>query len=175
MRRSEVGVWWGKQVHVVHYPVSGGQWFNVVVLAAGMDKRPAAQGWALNAEVQASQIVATMQNATCLDLQSILYAAQASGFKLWHLLDRPAAPFRLAQSPSEAGGAAKPQRPLATLLGDAAHPMLPYLAQGAAMALEDAAVLGACLEAQGDVRTAFTRYELLRSARTPRASRSSGA
>ena len=168
IRRSEVGVWWGKQVHVVHYPVSGGQWFNVVVLAAGMDKRPAAQGWALNAEVQASQIVATMQNATCLDLQSILYAAQASGFKLWHLLDRPAAPFRLAQSPSEAGGAADPQRPLATLLGDAAHPMLPYLAQGAAMALEDAAVLGACLEAQGDVRTAFTRYELLRSARTSR-------
>jgi len=57
----------------------------------------------------------------------------------------------------------------ATLIGDAAHPMLPFLAQGACMAIEDAYVLGACLSAAGtDVKSAFERYEALRWARTSR-------
>ncbi|MEV4538540.1 FAD-dependent monooxygenase [Asanoa sp. NPDC049518] len=56
-----------------------------------------------------------------------------------------------------------------TLLGDACHPMLPYGAQGAAQAIEDAAVLAACLsEAATDVPAALARYELLRHDRTAR-------
>jgi 2-polyprenyl-6-methoxyphenol hydroxylase-like FAD-dependent oxidoreductase len=56
-----------------------------------------------------------------------------------------------------------------TLLGDAAHPMLPHAGQGAAQALEDAVVLGRCLEAaQGDVPAALVRYE---RRRIPRANR----
>jgi 6-hydroxynicotinate 3-monooxygenase len=55
------------------------------------------------------------------------------------------------------------------LLGDACHPMTPYMAQGAATAMEDAAVLARCLaEAEGDARSAFTRYETHRKPRTSR-------
>src|SRR4029077_5196889 len=60
----------------------------------------------------------------------------------------------------------------ATLLGDAAHPMLPYLAQGAAMAIEDAAVLADCLAGvPGDPATALRTYEDLRRPRTRRTQR----
>lgn len=55
-----------------------------------------------------------------------------------------------------------------TLLGDACHPMLPYMAQGAAQALEDGAVLTACLERHADIAAALRRYE---EVRLPRASR----
>ena len=55
-----------------------------------------------------------------------------------------------------------------TLLGDAAHPMVPYLAQGAVMAVEDAWVLAACLAADEDTAAALRRYETARLARTSR-------
>ena len=57
-----------------------------------------------------------------------------------------------------------------TLLGDACHPMTPYMAQGAAMAIEDAAVLSRCLEGvdQLGVAAAFRRYEATRKQRTSR-------
>ena len=55
------------------------------------------------------------------------------------------------------------------LLGDACHPMTPYMAQGAATAMEDAAVLARCLaDTEGDVRSAFARYEANRKPRTSR-------
>ena len=54
----------------------------------------------------------------------------------------------------------------ATLLGDACHPTLPFMAQGAAMAIEDAAVLAACVGDTNDVTQALRRYESLRRART---------
>jgi 2-polyprenyl-6-methoxyphenol hydroxylase-like FAD-dependent oxidoreductase len=54
----------------------------------------------------------------------------------------------------------------ATLLGDAAHPMLPHAGQGAAQALEDAVVLGRCLAREPDVARALLRYEALRKPRT---------
>ncbi len=54
------------------------------------------------------------------------------------------------------------------LLGDACHPMTPYMAQGAANALEDAAVLSRCLADLGDVADAFRRYEATRLERTAR-------
>ena len=55
-----------------------------------------------------------------------------------------------------------------TLLGDAAHPMLPFMAQGAAQALEDGVSLTTCLSKIGDVAAAFTQYEKLRLPRTSR-------
>jgi salicylate hydroxylase/6-hydroxynicotinate 3-monooxygenase len=55
------------------------------------------------------------------------------------------------------------------LLGDACHPMTPYMAQGAATAMEDAAVLARCLsDADGNVVSAFARYETHRKPRTSR-------
>ena len=54
------------------------------------------------------------------------------------------------------------------LLGDACHPMTPYMAQGAATAIEDAAILARCLEHLGDIPPAFQRYEAHRKPRTSR-------
>lgn len=54
------------------------------------------------------------------------------------------------------------------LLGDACHPMTPYMAQGAAMALEDAAMLARCLAASGEIDEAFARFEASRKERTSR-------
>ena len=176
LKLSEVGVWWGEKLHVVHYAVSGGQWFNVVVLAEGTRDAAASQGWALEGSAQvaqAAQTIAALQARMCPALQSILAAAQSHGFKLWHLFDRPAAPFPWSKALTQAnqaaqGSAHSGQRPPITLLGDAAHPMLPYLAQGAAMALEDAAVLAACVDVASRVPQALTQYEAQRSARTAR-------
>ena len=55
-----------------------------------------------------------------------------------------------------------------TLLGDACHAMLPFMAQGAAMAIEDGATLAACLAADGDAVGALARYDALR---VPRATK----
>jgi salicylate hydroxylase/6-hydroxynicotinate 3-monooxygenase len=64
-----------------------------------------------------------------------------------------------------------------TLLGDACHPMTPYMAQGAAMAIEDAAVLSRCLENVGrdEVPNAFRRFEASRKDRTARIQQTSRA
>ena len=60
-----------------------------------------------------------------------------------------------------------------TLLGDACHPTLPFMAQGAAMAIEDGAVLAACLRRDEEVSVALGRYENLRRARTAKVQRGS--
>jgi 6-hydroxynicotinate 3-monooxygenase len=64
-----------------------------------------------------------------------------------------------------------------TLLGDACHPMTPYMAQGAAMAIEDAAVLSRCLDGVGSdgVANAFRRFEATRKVRTTRVQETSRA
>ena len=53
-----------------------------------------------------------------------------------------------------------------TLLGDACHPMLPFVAQGAAQAMEDGVTLSACLQKYDDIPEAFARYQALRLPRT---------
>lgn len=58
-----------------------------------------------------------------------------------------------------------PGRPALVLIGDAAHPTLPFLAQGAAMAIEDAGVLAACLDAAPDIATGLARFQALRRPR----------
>jgi 2-polyprenyl-6-methoxyphenol hydroxylase-like FAD-dependent oxidoreductase len=60
---------------------------------------------------------------------------------------------------------------LATLIGDAAHPILPYLAQGAVMALEDAVVLGHCVTAGPTLADSFRAYERQRRPRVARLAR----
>lgn len=143
LRRRRIDVWLGPRLHVVVYPVRGGDWLNVVVIA---ESAPAgdARDWD-----QASSLAA-LQQATGRSgraLQALLEAMP--GWRAWTLCDR--APLACA---------AEMAHERIALVGDAAHPMVPYLAQGAGMAIEDALALA---EALGDggaaaVPAAFGRY-----------------
>ncbi len=148
----EVGVWWGPDVHVVHYPVRGGQFLNLVVLSEHSAAK-AVSGWASAADhaevVQGLQRVCPLLGDLLQSVQTHQYAWQS-----WHLYDRPAARSWVQGR--------------VALLGDAAHPMLPYLAQGAAMALEDAVVLGHQVSQHGDWHAALHSYQQLRKARAER-------
>ena len=150
MRRRQVDVWLGPRLHAVAYPVRGGDWLNVVVIA---ESAPAgdARDWD-----QASSIAALRQamGRSCAGLQSLLDAMP--GWRAWSLGDR--APMT---------GAAEMAHERVALVGDAAHPMVPYLAQGAGMAIEDALALADAL-GEGSaavVPAAFARYAEARWAR----------
>jgi salicylate hydroxylase len=153
LQRDEVGVWWGRDLHVVHYPVCGGDAFNLVVLssrgAASTDPLAQRASWNLQANASAVQ---SLFDEACPALMQWMNAADA--WQAWHLFDRaPTAGW---------------SRGCVTLLGDAAHPMLPYLAQGASMAMEDAQVLVQCIAQAPDVHQALKQYEAKRFARTAR-------
>ena len=130
LRSDQVTVWMGPRLHVVHYPVCSGQWLNLVAIVHGA-KPEQSQDWD-----QAGQTQALMQamGAVGRDLHERL--ASVPAWRQWALHDRApvSAPGQMAQS-------------RVALLGDAAHPMRPYLAQGAGMAIEDAQVLAQCLSA----------------------------
>ena len=150
MRRRQVDVWLGPRLHAVAYPVRGGDWLNVVVIA---ESAPAgdARDWD-----QASSIAALRQamGRSCAGLQSLLDAMP--GWRAWSLGDR--APMT---------GAAEMAHERVALVGDAAHPMVPYLAQGAGMAIEDALALADALGegSAAEVPAAFARYAEARWAR----------
>jgi salicylate hydroxylase len=157
LRTSDVRLWWAKDVHVVCYPLgspsSPDSMWNVVVLAEVHDA--AQSGWSLHAShAQVMQCFERTEPA----LRALLDAAGRAGaqWKRWNLFDRePLAAAQMAQG-------------RVALLGDAAHPMLPYLAQGAAMAIEDAWVLAHCLSSDENVPQALNRYAQLRAARNAR-------
>lgn len=154
--RNCVGVWWARDVHVVHYPVHSGQQLNLVVLS----QAPAAQATASWAQSATHAQVTAQLPAMCPTLKALLQLALvnahdgASPWQSWHLYDRPAARSWVQGH--------------VALLGDAAHPMLPYLAQGAAMALEDAAVLAQHVAALPDWPRALQAYQQARKTRTER-------
>lgn len=150
LRRRQVDVWLGPRLHAVAYPVRGGDWLNVVVIA---ESAPAgdARDWD-----QSSSIAALRQamGRSCASLQSLLDAMP--GWRAWSLGDR--APMT---------GAADMAHERVALVGDAAHPMVPYLAQGAGMAIEDALALADALGegSAAEVPAAFARYAEARWAR----------
>jgi salicylate hydroxylase len=125
-RGDGMGLWLGPRLHVVHYPIRGGDLLNLVVLVEAQDI-PAAPGWehVRSAEEATLDLQAAMY-ACCPSLQELVRMAGHSR-KAWALFDKP--PLRQA---------AEMAKGKVALLGDAAHPMLPYLAQGAGMAIEDA-------------------------------------
>jgi salicylate hydroxylase len=148
---AAVDLWLGRDAHLVHYPVRGGSLINVVAIVSDDWREP---GW--NAPGVRADILARYR-AWPAPAQTLL--AAPTQWQKWALFDR--APLaRWGEGP-------------VTLLGDAAHPMLPYLAQGAAMAIEDAAVLAQRLaQAPDDPAGALRRYEHQRRARTTRVQRS---
>jgi salicylate hydroxylase len=160
LRSADVTAWLGPRMHVVGYPVRGGEWLNVVCLVEGRLTGDA-RGW--DHEAVVDDLHAAMANA-CAQLRDLVHATP--GWRLWALNARQ--PVRNASEMAQGRIA---------LLGDAAHPMLPYLAQGAGMALEDARelqrVLTAVAENTMDVPTALRRYALNRWQRCARVQRRS--
>ena len=131
LRSNDVTVWLGPRMHVVHYPVRGGEWLNLVAFVHGQFDEPeqGTQGW--DQRASAAGLRAGMKGA-CSALSQRIEAAPEWG--LWVMYDRP-----LVRD----GGQLASGR--VALLGDAAHPMRPYLAQGAGMAIEDADALARAL------------------------------
>jgi salicylate hydroxylase len=140
------GLWLGRGRHVVHYPIAGGRLLNIVAV----ERRPdALDGW--SAPRSRADVRALWANAAP-PLRALLDGAET--WSAWSLAD-------LAAQNLGSGRVA--------LVGDAAHPVLPYLAQGGALAIEDAAVLASALEGAGaDVASAVSAYG---AARLPRVRR----
>ena len=155
LRSQDVTVWLGSRMHVVRYPVRAGASLNVVAIVHGQ-LAEASAGWDHSAN--AAELATAMAGA-CTDLRQLM--AAMVGWRLWALCDRR--PMQGAQQHA-AGRVA--------LLGDAAHPMRPYLAQGAGMAIEDAAALGHALgQVNGgdvDVPRSLQRYAQARWLRNAR-------
>ena len=149
LRSQDVTVWMGPDAHVVHYPVCGGEWLNLVVLTEGQMPGVTAddlQSW--NAQQTPEQTEHDLQAAlrgACGRLQDIIGAA--TSWRAWPLCGR---------TPMQ--GAHQHAVGRVALVGDAAHPMLPYLAQGAGMAIEDAATLAQHLVPQTDVASALQTF-----------------
>lgn len=160
MRAARVQVWLGPRLHVVHYPVRRGEAFNLVAVVHTQSGAPRdAQSWsepATRADLQAALGPMHPELAGWLDA--------VPAWTRWVLHDR--AP--LSGPHGMAGGRI-------ALLGDAAHPMRPYLAQGAAMALEDAWTLGRLMTDASltDWPQRFESYAALRWARNARVQRRS--
>jgi salicylate hydroxylase len=152
LRSDQVTVWMGPQLHVVHYPVRSGQWLNLVAIVHG-DKPAQADAWDAAGHAQA---LMQAMGAVGRDLHERL--ASVPAWRQWalHDLEPLSAPSQVAQG-------------RVALLGDAAHPMRPYLAQGAGMAIEDAQVLAQCLsEGSVPVTQQLQAYAQQRWARNAR-------
>jgi salicylate hydroxylase len=141
-------LWLGPGHHFVHYPISAGRYVNLVAFAPAHDWR--VESW--TAEGRIEDLRAEFADWDP-QLTSLVAAADRTG--RWALLDRDPLP-RWTDGPI-------------AVTGDAAHPMFPFLGQGAAQAIEDAAVLARCLAGDpGDPPAALRRYEALRKPRTTR-------
>jgi 2-polyprenyl-6-methoxyphenol hydroxylase-like FAD-dependent oxidoreductase len=145
-------VWAGPNCHLVHYPLRGGEQYNLVVTFHS--REPEQWGVTDGSKEEVMSYFGGIHDGPrrLLDLPRT--------WRRWSTADRdPVARWSEGH---------------ATLLGDAAHPMMQYLAQGACMALEDAVTLGAaakaCRASDGEVDwpEAFRRYESARVARTAR-------
>jgi 2-polyprenyl-6-methoxyphenol hydroxylase-like FAD-dependent oxidoreductase len=153
LREPSVNLWLGRHAHLVHYPVRGGQLINMVAIIRDDWQE---RGW--SAAGERAEILDHYPAGMWPARTRALLAAPKE-WRKWALHDR-APIMNWGKGP-------------ATLLGDAAHPMLPFLAQGAAMAIEDAAVLADRLGRSIDApATAFRRYERDRQRRTARVQKS---
>jgi salicylate hydroxylase len=140
-------VWAGPNCHLVHYPLRGGQQYNLVVTFHSREQ----EVWGVRdgSKEEVLSYFAGVHRRPCQMLD------RPTSWRRWSTADRDPVP--------------QWSRGRATVLGDAAHPMTQYLAQGACMALEDAVTLAAAVKAcDFDFEAAFRLYE---SARIPRTAR----
>ncbi len=147
--------WMGPDGHVVHYWVGGGKFMNVVCVTERGEWTE--EGWTTPGKVADALARYEGWHPTVRDLISSF-----PEMFVWALHDR-------LPLPRWSDGAV-------TLLGDACHPMLPFMAQGAAQSIEDGATLAAVLTAMpGDIPAALARYEALRKPRATRLQEASAA
>jgi salicylate hydroxylase len=141
-------LWLGPGRHFVHYPICGGRLINIVAIVPAGD-------WRTESWTAEGQIADMIQEFVGWDGRVHELITSATDTKRWALYDR---------QPLEQWSQHR-----ITLLGDAAHAMLPFFAQGAAQATEDAVALAACLRSasRSSVPQALRRYEEIRR---PRAS-----
>ncbi|HSW26858.1 MAG TPA: FAD-dependent monooxygenase [Burkholderiaceae bacterium] len=143
----DVTLWGGEKTHLVHYPLRRGELFNLVAVFHS-DRYE--EGWNTFGDPEELHLRFAQAAAPVKEL-----LGKIETWKMWVLCDRePVANWSQGN---------------VTLLGDAAHPMLQYLAQGACMAIEDAVTLGAALRATPhDIAAAFRAYQQARYLRTGR-------
>lgn len=155
--RDMVTLWLAPGIHAVHYPVMGGRHLNFALFTAGTTD---AVGWDTAGD---KTELAGHIDALGFELAEPLAAltATAEDFIKWPM-------FGLTPSIARGTGTA-------TLVGDAAHPMLPYLAQGAAMGIEDGIVLAEKIAGTPDMEGAFRAYERARARRVMRVQRGARA
>ena len=151
--RRPVGTnWIGPGGHIVHYLLRRGELFNFVAVVERDDWTVESWTERGSAEECARDFAGWNE-----DVQTII--SQLDAPYKWALLGR---------EPMQRWSVGR-----ITLLGDACHPTLPFLAQGAGMAMEDGLILARCLEQFADVETALKRYEAARVERTSRVVRGS--
>ena len=144
---NAASIWVGPNCHLVHYPLRGGEQYNVVVTFHSRDK----EEWSVREG--SPEEVQSYFGGICARARQLIDLPK--DWKRWATVDRePIGQWTYGR---------------ATLLGDAAHATLQYLAQGACMALEDAVTLGEALRVHdNDFAKAFALYQRSRIARTAR-------
>jgi salicylate hydroxylase len=146
LRSDSVVLWGGPDLHLAHYPLRRGELFNMGAIFHSHRHRQGANVFGDPDELHEHF------SGVCDEVETLV--GRIEEWRMWVLRDR---------DPVERWSDGR-----ITLLGDAAHPTLQYLAQGAGMAIEDAWTLAARLDACPDVPAAFREYERLRSVRTAR-------
>lgn len=146
LRWNAATLWAGPKCHIVHYPLKGGKVYNLVV-TYHRDMKEAIAGKPVTKDEVA-------QGFEHIHPKARQIIEHGDNWKLWVLCDRD--PITNWVDGRVA------------LLGDAAHPMLQYFAQGACMAMEDAVALSHCVETIDDTETALQTYQEMRKVRTAR-------
>ena len=141
--------WLGRNKHIIHYGVRNEDYINYVAIVA--EDQWTEDGWVKLAEV--SELLDQFKDWHS-DVRQLLSNTPKAACYKWGLFDRkPLINWTNGRT---------------TLLGDAAHPMLPFMAQGSAMAIEDAIVLARSLSNYTNVEKAFLSYQNVRIARANR-------
>ena len=149
LREPVTGLWLGRDAHLVHYPIMAGTMLNIVAIVR--------DGWQEAGWTAPGKSADLLPRFKHFAPAARTLLALPDSWQKWALFDR---------TPQRIRG----HDPV-TLLGDAAHPMLPFLAQGGAMAIEDAAVLADCVRQYEDPARAFRNYEHARAHRVARVQR----